>query len=308
MSNPQYHIVTQTSQSSNQDSKYHPISKKNKSCVSPKIVYYQPQPTYCQLPPIHCISPPSPCPSPPCPSPPCPPQNDSYVEIKDNITCNTTWYTDVTYNIIAEVHVKAPAVLTIQKRAKVTFKNGFLGPDVLLSGGLLFASLVIDSGASIHADTVQFSNEIEMNNNCGSLIILGTLEDEFPYQFEDYQTIVSNPIIKPGYSTLRNVSFTNTGANSSDINGLTLFKVKGNEITMSNIGINNAGDDALEIFGGKHTIDSLEILVSVDDGIDLDYDAELTITKQLSIKKINTVPNTPGLIEVIGALNTQNTL
>jgi hypothetical protein len=58
----------------------------------------------------------------------------------------------------------------------------------------------------------------------------------------------------------------------------------------------------LEIFGGHHSIDQLSVIQALDDGVDLDWNAKLTITESLLIQK----GNSTGLIEVVGALNTTN--
>jgi hypothetical protein len=157
-----------------------------------------------------------------------------------------------------------------------------------------------------------FRNEVDALNNTRSLIILGTIDDSFTNQFEIYGTIVSNPLAVPKISNLSNVSFNNLGNNGADINGLTLFKVKGleagaqREIFLSNVSIQNAGDDGLEIFGGRHIIDTLVIDNALDDGLDLDFNATLRVTVNLSIQQIANQSGVPGVIEVLGAVTTLN--
>lgn len=246
------------------------------------------------------------CPTPKPPGPPvCP---SSVIDVNQDITFDTVWCG--VYRISAEVHVLPGATLTILPESQVLFANGPLAlPRV---GGTPFATLVVDSGAAINAQGVRFSNELEVFNNTGGLIILGTLAPA--KQFEIYTTIVSNPLAVSAQSVLVNVSFEHLGNSRADLNGLTFLQLVGlPEISASNIGITFPGDDGFEIFGGTHIIDRVSIYQSGDDGLDLDGGASLTITGALSIQNyflpVGALASPlPGLIEVVGSAGTVNTL
>lgn len=231
------------------------------------------------------------------------------VTIEKDIREDATWTSGCIYLISKEIHVRCGVTLTIKKNTKVLFKSGLL--KEIVNGGLPYASLVIDSGASLIAKQVEFSNEIKAQNSTGGVIIVGTLQYfprydlpflyEFPLVLEqdtnNYTSVTANFNVQPGKSFLKNVSFNFLGNNQADINTLTLFRVRGNgdgqgneykcpqgvaELYLSNISITNAGDDGLEIFGGDHVIDHLSVFNSLDDNIDLDWNSSLLITKSLT--------------------------
>jgi hypothetical protein len=221
--------------------------------------------------------------------------------VNEDILHDTEWEGEV--HILKEVHVRAPAVLFIHPGTRVKLAAGKL----CCPSSLPFASLVIDSGASIRAHGAVFESAAEAPNTTGGVIILGTADDKdlkgkFPKVFENYPTVVAREV-PAGFSKLSNCNFNNLGNNFADINALTLFRVKdSSEVFLSCINIFWAGDDGLEIFGGTHSIDQLSIIQAIDDGLDLDWNAELLITESLLIQK----GNSTGLIEVIGALGTTN--
>lgn len=232
------------------------------------------------------------------------------VIINRDITEDTIWSSDNEYLITAEVHVRYPAILTILNGTRVLFQQWPLRNAS--STGLPFASLVVDSGASICAENVSFNAQFRGVQTTGGVVISGTLATG---QFETFPTIVSTDSVPPGNSRLINCTFNHLGNITEDINALTLFNVTGTpELELSNISINDAGDDALEIFGGNHVINNLFINNATDDGLDLDSNATLTITERITIVKRaafgNPVSenNGNGLVEVIGGPGTVNTV
>lgn len=225
-------------------------------------------------------------------------------DVTRDINVSQTWYSDTVYVIRDEVHVRAGSRLTIQDGTVVQFAGNRLDN----AGGSPLPILVVDSGASIVANDVVFESLNGATNSTGGLILLGTISDAFSNQFENYTTIVSDPTADSATSVLTNNTFLNLGETFSDLNALTLFKVQGSEVQLSNLNITNAGDDGLEIFGGSHTIDNLVVEQSVDDGIDLDFNAILDVTESLFIRKFDTVGPASGLVEVIGEAGTTNRL
>lgn len=222
--------------------------------------------------------------------------NNDVIVVSIDIINSTIWHKGANILIEKEIHVRAPATLTIQDNVTVKFKEGL----ICFPNSLPYASLVVDSGASIVATNVMFLSNSFMMNSTGGLIVCGTLADK---QFENYPTVVSKTNVISKHSKLVNCSFNKLGEFFSDINALTLFNVKDdNELFLSCINISFAGDDALEIFGGNHSIDNLYIYQSADDGIDLDNNAVLKITKQCYIEKSHNSP----LFDVIGDSASEN--
>lgn len=235
-------------------------------------------------------------------------KKSNLVVVDKNIEHCTTWTADKVWLISAEVHVTKGNTLQIKKGTKVLFKECPLAD--LCGGTLPYASLVVDSGASICAEDVEFSSQKGGVNNTGGLIICGTLADG---QFETYSTVKSYVNCTPGSSYLKCCSWNNLGNNAADINALTYFNLKGTEMTSSNFSIKFAGDDGWEIFGGDHSIENLTIWNSIDDCLDLDSNATLNVTSSLTlINRVNGQPDVgqvgPGLVEVIGVTPSTNTL
>lgn len=233
------------------------------------------------------------------------------IKVTNDICKTTTWVKEKTYLISAEVHVKARATLNIEEGTEVLFKECKLCCP--LAGGLEYASLVVDSGAAIQARRVEFRAQNNSLNNTGGVIVCGTLKTAF---FENYTTVFSTNEVKAACSKLVCCSFNYLGNSVKNINGLTLFNVSDDsELGMSNLSVNFAGDDALQIVGGTHSIDYLNIKEPIDDGIDLDEDAILNVSGGLTIignanKDSETNLNEgAGLVEVIGTgTNTLNVL
>jgi len=295
----------------------YPPHKDNPPCHPPKNHFYRPPnltigpcplPPYC--PPLpkdkHC-KPHQCCPthpynwSPPSlhfyPEPKC----DNVVKVDYDINKSETWTSDKIYLILREVHVMAPATLFIEKGTKVLFRECELCNP--LPNGLSYASLVVDPGAAIQARRVEFNSQNGGINNTGGVIICGTLKDAI---FEDYDTVYSKVNVSPACSKLQCCSFNGLGQEKADINALTLFYLDSGEFFMSNLSIDNAGDDALEVFGGNHTIDNLSINRPLDDGLDLDDNATFKVSESITIIG-NTVTDSetgdvkgPGLVEVQG--------
>jgi len=236
------------------------------------------------------------------------PKCDNLVKVDYDINKSETWTSDKIYLITREIHVMAPATLFIEKGTKVLFRECELCDP--LPNGLTYASLVVDPGASIQGRRVEFRSQNGGVNNTGGVIICGTLQDAI---YENYDTVYSKVNVSPGCSKLQCCSFNNLGQEGGDINALTLFYLDSGELAMSDISIDQAGDDALEIFGGNHTIDKLSINRPLDDGIDLDDNATFKVTQSLTIignavtdSETNQVKG-PGLVEVQGVgVNTLN--
>lgn len=234
----------------------------------------------------------------PCPSPT--PTSCGITHVSSDITSNTIWNNSTIWKITAEVHVLKGVTLTIQPNTRVLFLNGKLRfPRV---GGLPYASLVIDSGAAIVARGVVFENESKIPNNTGGLIILGTISNSYSNQFLSYVTITSDPLVTPKFSILENIGFNYLGNNSSGINALTTFKLKGNgidrEMEGSNIGITFAGNYGVQIIGGNHTIETLIVTHSLNDTINLNEDATLNVTTNLTLLNDFITTLGPGLLNI----------
>lgn len=207
--------------------------------------------------------------------------------IKCDIDCDRTLSGLVL--IADEVHVRKGARLTIEPNSFVFFKNGPL--DNVDAGQLPFAALVIDSGASIVANDVDFKNVEDVANNTGGLIIVGTNQASIAqfgevYQPGTYDSVVAEADKKPQRSTLRNVRFTNLGNDQAQLSALTLFQVRDGEAEVKVRGqlyVNNSGGNALELVGGTRSIANLSVNGALGAGVSLDYSAVLTVTEKLVI-------------------------
>lgn len=209
-----------------------------------------------------------------------------------------------------EVHVREGARLTIEPNSFVFFKNGPL--DNVDDGQLPFASLVIDSGASIVACDVDFKNVEDVSNNTGGLIIVGTNQASIAqfgevYQPGTYDSVVADADAKSAKSTLRNVRFTNLGNDQAQLNALTLFQVRDGDAEVKVRGqlyVNNSGGNALELVGGTRSIANLSVNGALGAGVSLDYSAVLTVTEKLVI--VSAVQ--AAAVSVCGAVGSTNTL
>jgi hypothetical protein len=213
--------------------------------------------------------------------------------VTDDIVCDTVWSCKYNYIITNEVHVKCGARLCIQPCTNVYFKSGPL--SCIKPDGLRYASLVVDSGASIDAECVKFRSESDAPNQTGGLIIVGTLRDD---QFENYKTVRSRECVCPGRSRLVDVEFNKVGNRFQNLNSLTIFNIEDDcELCLSKIKIVDAGDDGIEILGGDHNIDQLEVYNALGDGVDLDEDARLRVHERLVV----VAAAQRGAIEILGS-------
>lgn len=243
-----------------------------------------------------------------------------YVLITEHITEDTYWGPGCVPIICAEVHIRPGVTLTIED-TDVLFKECKL-PNVGI-GGVPFACLVKDSGATLNADHVGFRSQHGGFNNTGGLIMCGTLLQK---TFEAYATIFSDPNQPTTLSELKCCSFMKLGNNAYNFNSLTLLGAGGNvnlnkfDVQMSDINVVDAGDDGLEILGGIHNLDRLTIKDCIGDCVDLECNASLKITESIILfnralivqegcgPQITQVGKGPGLVEVIGVSGSTNTL
>lgn len=227
-----------------------------------------------------------------------------FVIVDRDIKDCEVWRPEREYIVNNEIHVRDGAKLVIKPRTKVIFRHGEI-PEEERNGDLPFASLVCDSGSKFKATRVEFVAESHSLQGTGGLILCGSLENTI---FEDYNSVASRVGFHSDF-LLDHVSFNFLGSDLADINALTLLSVSGEEdpypeIHMSNVSIYKAGDDGIEIFGGKHRIDSLVVHDAGDDSVDLDSNASLTVSKLLHLEKSNHT----GVVEVVGDGGTVNTL
>lgn len=207
--------------------------------------------------------------------------------IRSDIVCDRTL--SGLFLIDAEVHVRRGARLTIEPGSVVFFKNGPLA-DVD-AGALPYASLVIDSGASIVARDVDFKNQQDVANNTGGLIIVGTNAASIAattavYQPGTYNTVVADASVTRKRSSLRDVRFTNLGNTVAQLSALTLFQTRDNDDEVRVRGlvyVNGSGDDGVAIFGGSRTWERLSVNNALSAGVALDYSAVLAISGELVI-------------------------
>ena len=199
--------------------------------------------------------------------------------VDSDIVENTVWSGVV--NVAAEVHVRRPHTLRIMPHTTILFHQCLLcnaGPT-----SLPYACLVVDSGASINAEETEFRSSLGGQNSTGGLIILGN-KGPGVFQFENYTTVRSEPGVASGRSSLICCSFNNLGNNDADLNALTLARLDDCQLQLSQITVDDAGDDAIELFGSVLSIDRLSISDPFDDGLDVDEESTMSITESFQVR------------------------
>lgn len=221
------------------------------------------------------------------------------VEVKGNITTNTTWTADKVYTIKGFVYVQSGATLTIEKGTLI--KGGAKEDDP--SGQQQGGTLIINQGAKIMAvgtaeQPIVFTSSKEPGKrnygDWGGVVLVGKAPHNQPGSKGP-----EGGISVPGGLGTDNISTDNSGtlqyvriefggialSNSanSEINGLTLYAV-GSGTTIDHIQVSYSGDDSFEWFGGTVNAKNLIAFRGFDDDWDTDWGFTGKVQYALSLR------------------------
>lgn len=216
---------------------------------------------------------------------------ENTVVVSSNITRNTTWTNDKTYQLAGRITVEKGATLTIEAGTIIKGEAG-IGANataLLVARGAKLMAVGTASEPIIFtsvADEIQLGQivspniEAEVNGLWGGLIVLGSAPisataDEI--QIEGIPTSDPNGLYggnKPSDNSgvLKYISIRHGGANigqGNEINGLTLGGV-GTGTVIENIEVVANQDDGIEWFGGTVNVKNVVVWNSGDDAIDTD--------------------------------------
>lgn len=223
----------------------------------------------------------------------------SVVEVKGNITANTTWTADKIYVIKGFVYVQSGATLTIDKGTLIKGAPKEDDPSGQQQGG----TLIINQGAKIMAigtaeQPIVFTSSKEPGKrnygDWGGIVLVG----KAPHN----QVGSKGPeggISVPGGLGTNNLATDNSGtlqyvriefggialsnAANSEINGLTLYAV-GSGTTIDHVQVSYSGDDSFEWFGGTVNAKYLVAFRGFDDDWDTDWGFTGKVQYALSLR------------------------
>lgn len=221
------------------------------------------------------------------------------VEVKGNITANTTWTADKIYVIKGFVYVQSGATLTIDKGTLIKGAAKEDDPSGQQQGG----TLIINQGAKIMAigtaeQPIVFTSSKEPGKrnygDWGGVVLVG----KAPHN----QVGSKGPeggISVPGGLGTDNIPTDNSGtlqyvriefggialsnAANSEINGLTLYAV-GSGTTIDHVQVSYSGDDSYEWFGGTVNAKYLIAFRGFDDDWDTDWGFTGKVQYALSLR------------------------
>lgn len=201
------------------------------------------------------------------------------VEVKADITANTTWTADKMYLIKNIINVTNGATLTIE-------------PGTLIKGDKATrATLVINRGGKINATGTADKPIVFTSNqpagarsagDWGGIVILGKAPNNQGTDTPIEGITTSSDVSKTSHGgtdaadnsgTLKYVRIEFAGVPLSpdnEINGLTLGSV-GSGTTLDYIQVYRSGDDAFEFFGGTVNAKHLLAIGTLDDDFDTDF-------------------------------------
>lgn len=208
------------------------------------------------------------------------------VEVKGNITANTSWTADKIYVIKGFVYVQSGATLTIDKGTLIKGAAKEDDPSGAQQGG----TLIINQGAKIMAigtaeQPIVFTSSKEPGKrnygDWGGVVLVGKAPHNQPGSKGP-----EGGISVPGGLGTDNNATDNSGtlqyvriefggialsnAANSEINGLTLYAV-GSGTTIDHVQVSYSGDDSYEWFGGTVNAKYLIAFRGFDDDWDTDW-------------------------------------
>lgn len=231
------------------------------------------------------------------------------VVVNSDISTDTTWSADNIYNLDGRVFVTGGATLTIEPGVIIKANAG---------SGVNASALIVTRGSKIEAvgtaaapivftsasDNIAFGSTAGTNLTendrglWGGLIVLGNAPASFDGDAESAQ-IEGLPTDTDGdkglyggtdpaddSGTLQYISIRHGGAligEGNEINGLTLGAV-GTGTTIDNIEVVGNVDDGIEFFGGTVNATNLFVWAQGDDGLDIDQAYSGTIDNAIVVQ------------------------
>ncbi len=229
------------------------------------------------------------------------PNDTNNVVVTENITSNTTWYSDSIYQLGGRITVVNGATLTIEAGTVIKGEAG-TGSNatalLIARGGKLMAEgtaakpIIFTSVADeITPEDIEAGNynspnlDADVNGLWGGLIVLGKAKisassesaDVSEVQIEGIPTSDANGLYggtddADNSGILKYISIRHGGTNigsGNEINGLTLGGV-GSGTVIENIEVVANQDDGIEWFGGTVNVKNVIVWNAGDDAIDTD--------------------------------------
>ena len=225
---------------------------------------------------------------------------ESEIQVTENITSDVTWTAGNEYVINGRIAVESGATLTIQPGTVVKGETGqeanaaalliARGARLMAEGTANAPIIFTAAGDNLTSDmvldgTISSPNlNAEVRGTWGGLIILGNAPisiegNAIEAQIEGIPTSDSNGLYggtdaADDSGVIRYVSIRHGGTNigqGNEINGLTLGGV-GNGTTIDNIEVVANLDDGIEWFGGTVDVTNALVWSCGDDGMDTDQD------------------------------------
>jgi len=221
------------------------------------------------------------------------PDPDGKVEVTDNISTNTTWTSDLIYELQGRIVVLDGATLTIEPGTIIKGQVGqAANASVLIvaRGGMIMANgtaaspIIFTSVADNIAVGETAGTNLTQDDRglWGGLIVLGKAPvsldgDASEAQIEGIPASDTNGLYggddaADNSGVLNYISIRHGGTligEGNEINGLTLGGV-GSGTTISNIEVVANTDDGIEFFGGSVNATNLFVWAQGDDGLDID--------------------------------------
>ena len=232
------------------------------------------------------------------PTNPNPTPTTTNVLVSGNLTSDTHWVSDSTYEMTGRVIVDSGVVLTIDSGTTILAREG---------QGSLSSALIVARGGKIFAEgtktspivfTSVLSEDVELdetdNGLWGGVVILGYA----PISADASPANIEGIPVNEGYGLyggsdtsdnsgiLNYVSIRHAGTllgDGNELNGLTLGGV-GNGTTISNVEVVANLDDGIEFFGGNVNASNLIVWAQGDDAFDIDQSYSGTITNYVNVE------------------------
>ena len=221
------------------------------------------------------------------------PDPEGTVEVTENISSDTTWTSDVIYEIQGRIIVEDGATLTIEPgtiikafagtganaSVLIVARGGMINANGTAASPIIFTSVADNIAVGLTAGTNLNQDDRGL---WGGLIVLGRAPvsldgDAAEAQIEGIPATDTNGLYggddpADNSGVLNYVSIRHGGAligEGNEINGLTLGGV-GSGTTISNIEVVANVDDGIEFFGGTVDATNLFVWAQGDDGLDID--------------------------------------
>ncbi len=237
-----------------------------------------------------------------------PDNNSGNQKVENNITSNTTWSSDVVYQLSGRIVVESGATLTIEPGTIIKAEGGKEASAsvlIIARGGKIMAegtaaSPIIFTSILDEIEPGEISSpnlDESFNGLWGGLIVLGNATisaDASEVQIEGIPVTDANGLYggsndADNSGIISYVSIRHGGTllgEGNEINGLTLGGV-GSGTTINHVEVVGNLDDGIEFFGGTVNASNLLVWSQGDDAIDIDQGYSGTINNVITIGSSN---------------------